>query len=232
MWSYYGSKSRIVKFYPKPKHGTIIEPFAGSARYALKYFENDVLLIDKYPKVINIWKYLQQCSQKDIMSLPSLPAYSKIKREDFDCDEAFELMTFLIVQGAYRGNYTVSKWGAMRFEKNRSNIINSLHKIKHWKIVLGEYFDAPDMTATWFVDPPYQFGGHKYPMGSKKIDYVHLKGWIESRNGQAIACENTKATWMDFNILRKQTGVKFTTTEAIWTNEKSDFDITQIKLLI
>ena len=29
MFYYYGRKKRIVKYYPKPTHDTIIEPFAG-----------------------------------------------------------------------------------------------------------------------------------------------------------------------------------------------------------
>lgn len=47
MFSYYGSKSKVVDLYPSPKFGKIIEPFAGSARYSLKYFDRDVLLVDK-----------------------------------------------------------------------------------------------------------------------------------------------------------------------------------------
>ena len=30
MFSYYGSKGKIVDYYPPPKHKKIIEPFAGS----------------------------------------------------------------------------------------------------------------------------------------------------------------------------------------------------------
>ena len=30
MWGYYGSKSKIVKYYPAPKYGTIIEPLVSS----------------------------------------------------------------------------------------------------------------------------------------------------------------------------------------------------------
>lgn len=56
MWSYYGSKSKIVSKYPSPIHSTIIEPFAGSARYSLKYWENDVILYDKYDVIIRLWK--------------------------------------------------------------------------------------------------------------------------------------------------------------------------------
>ena len=76
MWSYYGSKSKIVDLYPRPKHGRIIERFAGSARYSLKWFENDVLLIDKYPVIVRLWKFLQQCQPEDIMRLPE-PTYKQ-----------------------------------------------------------------------------------------------------------------------------------------------------------
>lgn len=220
MWSYYGSKSKIINYYPAPQHGTIIEPFAGSARYALKYFDRDVVLIDKYGKVARIWKYLQECSEADIKGLPILPAYSKIREEDFDCKGQFELMQFLIVQGAFSGNYTVSKWGAMRFEKNRSNILAGLHKIKHWRIIEGEYYDAPDVIATWFIDPPYQFGGHKYPMGSKRIDYFKLLSFIHDRKGQVIACENDKGIWLPGKeALIKNRGSMFTTNECIYYKE-------------
>ena len=56
-----------MDYYPPPKNVKIIEPFAGSAKYSLKYWQNDVILVDKYDVVINIWKWLQQCSKSDIM---------------------------------------------------------------------------------------------------------------------------------------------------------------------
>ena len=70
MWSYYGSKSKIINLYPPPKYGNIIEPFAGTARYALKFFDHDVLLVDKYEIVVEIWHYLQQASPNDVLGLP------------------------------------------------------------------------------------------------------------------------------------------------------------------
>ena len=57
MFSYYGSKSKIVDYYPPPKYGKIIEPFAGSARYSLRFWQKDVLLVDKYPVIIEVWNY-------------------------------------------------------------------------------------------------------------------------------------------------------------------------------
>ena len=72
MFSYYGSKSKIVNYCPPPKHKRIIEPFAGSARYSLKYWQNDVLLVDKYEVVVNLSKWLQKCEPNDILKLPKL----------------------------------------------------------------------------------------------------------------------------------------------------------------
>jgi len=69
MWSYYGSKSKVIDLYPSPKFDKIIEPFAGSARYALKYFDRDVLLVDKYPVIVDLWKWLQKVSEADINTM-------------------------------------------------------------------------------------------------------------------------------------------------------------------
>ena len=67
MWSYYGSKSKIINCYPPPKHDMIIEPFAGSARYSLKYWNNVVILVEKYDLIVKLWKWLQQAQKEDIL---------------------------------------------------------------------------------------------------------------------------------------------------------------------
>lgn len=54
MFSYYGSKSKLVNLYPEPLHDTIIEPFAGSARYSLKYWDKDIYLIEKDITLIKV----------------------------------------------------------------------------------------------------------------------------------------------------------------------------------
>ena len=61
MFSYYGSKSKIIKKYPEPIYNTIIEPFAGSAGYALEYWNRDVIITDTYEKVYKVWKYSTKC---------------------------------------------------------------------------------------------------------------------------------------------------------------------------
>lgn len=231
MFSYYGSKSKVVHLYPKPKFDKIIEPFAGSARYALRYFDRDVLLVDKYEVIVKIWKWLQQCSIKDITSLPILPLGTKINRKDFDCIEQAWLMGFIVQQGVNAPRLTVSKFAdEANMRSQIRNIASSLFKIKHWKIELGSYEQISNQEATYFIDPPYKYGGEYYVEGNKKLDFKSLGKWCQSRRGQAIVCENTKADWLPFYPLRQLTGTIHTTTEAIWSNLPHDFMVRQQSL--
>lgn len=213
MWSYYGSKSKVVHRYPAPKFDKIIEPFAGSARYALKYFDRDILLVDKWDVVVKIWHYLQQASPADIMGLPE-PKY-KESIEGYNLSEGERLlMGFMVARGVAFPQKIVQKFSDISIAKKR--IANNLHKIRHWNIRKGEYSEIENETATWFVDPPYQVGGEHYH--EKGIDYRRLSMWCESRDGQTIVCENTKADWLPFVPLERMTGAYSTTTEAVWSN--------------
>ena len=55
-FSYFGSKYQVTKHYPIPKHNILIEPFAGSACYALHYPHKKVKLYDKYDAILWILK--------------------------------------------------------------------------------------------------------------------------------------------------------------------------------
>lgn len=217
MFSYYGTKKRLSPLYPKPIHNKIIEPFAGAAQYSMLHFENDVLLVDKYQVIIDIWNYLQQCSPNDILSLPDYNHGDTINKEELDCIEQFELIRFLVQEGTVGGNKAYSR-GLKSYATKKNNIANSLYKIKHWKFECGSYEDVINEKATWFIDPPYQFGGHKYKHSNKKIDYQNLAKYCKSREGQVIVCENTKSDWMEFSPLKEHKGINNNvTTEAIWT---------------
>jgi site-specific DNA-adenine methylase len=87
MWSYYGAKTKIIHLYPPPQYDLIIEPFAGSARYALRYYDHDVILVDKYKTIVDIWKWLQKCSRQDILKLPHLKEGEHVDKYKFDCPE-------------------------------------------------------------------------------------------------------------------------------------------------
>jgi len=231
MWSYYGSKSKLVKHYPTPKHDLIIEPFAGSARYALRYWERDVLLYDKYEIIVKLWLWLQQCSSNDILKLPSLKIGQNIKDMGFSEDEML-LMIWFAGGGVGTPCYQVSKFGQQNSKSFQKKIASNLHKIKHWKIIQGSYEEIPNQVATWYIDPPYQHGGHKYKHGNKQIDFTHLSTWCQSREGQVMVCENTKADWMPFKPMVEFSGLRKTTTEAIWSNERTAFDDEQLQLFM
>lgn len=231
MWSYYGCKYKISGIYPYPIHDKIIEPFAGAGSYSLRYFERDITLVDKSNMVINVWKYLQQCSINDIKGLPIYPRGHRLLREDFDCDGQYDLMRFIIAQASYGGNNIVSKWGALRFKNNIRKILLNHHKIKHWNFICGDYIDLPNETATWFIDAPYFKGGHKYPQSNKKIDFMELSHWCKSRSGQVIVCENISATWLPFDPIKDIQGVAHKTTEAMWTNFQTRYNNPQTALL-
>lgn len=230
MFSYYGSKSKIVDLYPKPLYDNIIEPFAGSARYSLKWFERDVLLVDKYEVIVRVWKYLQQCSKNDIINLPNPKIGETINREYFDCIEQAWLMGFIVQDGVNSPRLTVSKFAAKNIRTKKNNIAKNLFKIKHWEIRLGSYDDIPNVEATWFIDPPYQYGGEYYIKSNKQIDFNNLANWCKERNGQSIVCENTKADWLPFMPMKDMKGSIYTTTEAIWSNLPTAFDWQQQKL--
>jgi 16S rRNA G966 N2-methylase RsmD len=138
---------------------------------------------------------------------------------DWDCDEAKWLIGFIITGAPSQPKKTASKWKTIIRPNTQdyklSTIASNLYKIRHWDIRHGSYVDIPNEHATWFIDPPYQFGGEHYRYGNKAIDFVKLSEWCISRNGESIICENSKADWMKFEPLVEMQGVKFRTSECM-----------------
>jgi 16S rRNA G966 N2-methylase RsmD len=234
MFSYYGSKSKIVNYYPPPKHKLIIGPFAGSARYSLKYWRNDILLVDKYPVVIEVWKYLQQCTPADILKLPKPLIGDDLRKYEQLSEIEKKFMGFIVQAAQGKPANTVTKMSAFYANTSdiREQIANQLFKIKHWIVKQGCFKDIENKEATWFIDPPYQYGGqHQYKFNNKSINFEHLAEWCKTRNGQAIVCENTKADWMPFKPMVELQGAANTnTTEAIWSNIPTNYDNEQLNL--
>jgi len=224
MFSYYGSKSKIVDLYPPPKFGKIIEPFAGSARYSLKYWDREVLLVDKYDVITDTWNYLIQATRHDILGLPDLKSGENLNDFDLSKQEKY-LIGFCINGGSASPKKTAKDYNVWKDSKKR--IADDLGKIRHWKIINGNYVDLNNETATWFIDPPYQYGGEWYVKSNSKINFNDLSDWCKSRNGQIIVCENTKAKWMDFKPMKEMQGSMYQTTEAIWSNYPTNYDAVQ-----
>jgi hypothetical protein len=103
-------------------------------------------------------------------------------------------------------------------------VATSVFKVKHWTVVGGDYTLAPDVEATWFIDPPYRGGpGMGYRFGSDALDYKDLAGWILGRHGQVIACESLNGDYLPFVPLRINMGVAGKqSTEVIWLNDAEE----------
>lgn len=227
--SYYGGKWQSARSYPEPRYPTIVEPFAGGAGYSLRYPERDVILVEKNPKVAAIWRYLIGAEPDRIMSLPD------VGPEGVDahslCDAERWLVGFWLNGGVASPCKTPSKWAqkakSQLFwgERVRRRLASQVESIRHWKIIEGDFESAPDVEATWFVDPPYQRAGKHYPCNLSDDDFRRLAAWCRSRRGQTIVCENMGADWLPFRFHKKtratnKNGARWSD-EAVWLSERA-----------
>ena len=228
---YYGAKNRLSPKYPAPKHRIIIEPFAGSAGYSFLHYEHDVMLYEKNEKTFAAMSYAIRASSDEILSLPLLGQNDHIDSFDLTFEQKC-LIGFWLNNGTTIPCKTLSKWGRENNErvsfwsaKCRARLSETVKKIKHWKIFNFSYEKAPDIEATWFIDPPYQKAGKYYPCSSKDLDFSKLAEWCKSRHGQTIVCENQGADWLPFKFFRQISGTskdketRRKSTEVIWINE-------------
>lgn len=208
-FGYYGGKWRdALKHYPEPEHDTIVEPFAGSAGFSLRYFTKKVVLCDVDPVLAEVWRYLIRVKPKEILSIPDLAPDGSI--DDLKVSqEAKWLVGFWLNRGASSPRKGPSKWmrdgirpGSFWGDRVRHTIASQVDAIRHWQVHNRSYSNCPvRRKATWFVDPPYEGAGRHYRFGSEKIDYEALADWCKSRTGQVIVCENKGATWLPFQDL-------------------------------
>jgi len=222
MFSYFGSKKRLAKLYPPPQSATtlIVEPFAGAAAYALLHHTNPVLLVEAYRPVFDIWDWLiNSATPEEILALPvDIPAGTRLTDESLRHLTPVQKLIIGYNSASLRSYAPIktssnAEWSLWN-EKTRLKLSQDVLKVKHWKIVFGDYTDATDVISsevecsiTWFIDPPYQFGGAYYPF--HKINYDELSHWINSLadkkrfvQQQFIVCENNKNQWLDSSITK------------------------------
>ncbi|MDC9724205.1 MAG: hypothetical protein PSN34_15755 [Urechidicola sp.] len=204
MFYYYGRKKQISKYYPTPQCDTIVEPFAGAAAYSA-YKDNwkkNVILIEKDEKVYKIWDWLiNEATEQEILNLPELKIGEK--SSDFlhiihaATKMAFHFKTIKVTAVLER-NWEISK----------RIMSQNLHKVKHWQILNDDYSNAPDIKATWFIDPPYKGeAGLGYRHSSKFLDYNKLAEWALNRKGEVIFCEGKEGDYLPFKPLVDLKGV-------------------------
>lgn len=206
MFPYYGSKWNMARHYPAPAGDTVVEPFAGGAGYSCFHDVPRAVLIDSDPMVAGVWSYLIATSPAEIMALPELAAVGDSVDDHALPQEAKWLIGFWLNRGsaqpkkrrtAYsaRNDRRQLNWGPRAKER----IASQLPLIAGWRVVHGAYREAPDIEATWFVDPPYGDKGRHYRIPFS--DFPALGAWCRTRRGLVIACEGAGADWLPFRPL-------------------------------
>ena len=218
MFSYYGSKSKIIQYYPSPKYNTIIEPFAGSARYSLMYYEKDCWLNDSYKVITDIWNWIINATKEEINAIPELKKGESLNKLNID-PKLKLLLGFVVNSGVQSPRKTCSKWAEEKgeFIKHKKRLLSYCGKLDHWLITGLDYRDISNLEATWFIDPPYQFVTEKYK--KHDINYEELTEWCKSRKEQVIVCENSYGNWLPFKPLKELYGQRHKTMEMMWYKE-------------
>lgn len=230
-FQYFGSKYKLVPYYPKPLNGVIVEPFAGSASYSCAYPDRRVQLYDLNPIICGVWDYLIRASRQDILDLPvavdgcvladlKIPQearwligfWEKVRGSSSPANRALAYLNSSVCKVRSFWNVTI-----------KARIIAQQPFIRHWQVRCQSYEKIKSQNATWFVDPPYS----KYPAAygqHRIVDYAHLGGWCRSQKGSVIVCENFGADWLDFRTLnagdrarkrQKNHGLEYYA-EAVW----------------
>ena len=233
MWpffSFYGGKWRSAPRYPSPNYRRIVEPFAGAAGYSVRHADHDVILVEKDPRIAALWRYLIAATPEQIGRLPLIDMDQSV--DDLDvCPEEASLIGFWLNKGTASPCKKPGAWMRNRIRPKsfwgpeiRSRIAEQVSSISHWTIIEGDYSEAPDIEATWFIDPPYKGAGKLYRCSSTAIDFSILGSWCRERPGQVMVCENDGADWLPFSpyLVTKSTegkNGKGGSREALWQQE-------------
>jgi len=210
-FSYFGGKWKKALLYPQPRHSTIVEPFAGSAGYAVRFHQHNVVLCDIDPVIAGIWEYLIKVSPEEMMGLPELDGLEGCISNLDAPQEAKWLMGFWYQRAGHSPTDRAHSWnGLVGTDKAKAThsipwpaakvrLAAQVQKIRHWKVYNCGFEDCPvEGEATWFVDPPYQSQPDVYSFSVEAVDYERLGKWCKSREGLVIVCENTGADWLPF----------------------------------
>lgn len=80
LFYFFGGKFRSSPRYPAPAHDCIVEPFAGSAGYAMRHHERDVVLVERDPQIAALWRWLVAVDADEVRSLPDVDVGQDIRK--------------------------------------------------------------------------------------------------------------------------------------------------------
>lgn len=153
-----------------------------------------------------MWDYLLSASADEVMALPDMPNVGDTVDNYTIPQEAKWLIGFWLNRGSASPKKSRTAYSA-RTDKAQLNwgprakerIVSQLDAIAGWTITNASYADAPDVEATWFIDPPYADKGKFYR--TKFDDFEALGRWSDTRQGLVIVCEGPGADWLPFKPL-------------------------------
>lgn len=229
MFYFYGGKRRLARFYPAPDYRVVVEPFAGSAAYSVthvvpvkgKRAVDRIILIEKDKRVYDTWVKLLAMDVDEVLNYPIPDAGARTSD--------FLLMTSACSNRIARTEeMTVTTRMPVVLRRMFKQIAAVLPHVKERiEIVHGDYTEAENIEATWFIDPPYHVDGRAQSRGmgyaegcnSYALDYEALADWCRSRRGQRIVCEQQGATWLPFNHLRRaRNSIGNEAAEVVWSD--------------
>ena len=194
----------------------MVEPFAGSACYSLRYNVQKATLVDVDPIIAGLWEYLIRVSETEILALPDIPPGGSV--DDFAIpQEAKWLIGFWLNQGSSMPKKTAGKFGAKSTWnlKGRQRVVSQLPGIRQWKVINADYQQAPvSREAVYFVDPPYLEKGTHYRFG--RVDHPAVGQWAETLPGRVIVCEQAGADWLPFKPVATVPASYGWTAEVAW----------------
>ena len=181
--------------------------------------------MEKDPRVVELWQRLLAMTPAEVLTLE--PPAAGERTTDF-------LWMTVAASNAigHSAGYAFSARASRRADAMLRRIARVLPRVAgRVTIIHGDYTEAPDVEATWFIDPPYQpvngFGrGMGYASGcdASALDFAALSGWCRARRGQVIVCEYEGADWLPFvPLVRGLNSVGGKHHEVVW-NQQVDAD--------
>ena len=186
----FGSKWMSARSYPPPDGGQIVEPFAGSAGYSLRYAHLvERVLVREQGHLAELWRWLiNEATEADVRAIPlDTPPGTDIRRLGLTLGQA------LLLKNWQRTNnvgdcWTISPWGNKPGQWTASTRARVAEEIALLKGKWG-MTDTPWQVAggTFFIDPPYQYN---YKYRCEPPDYVGLGVQVLGLDADlVIACE-------------------------------------------
>jgi hypothetical protein len=119
--SYFGGKVRAASWYPAPTHATIVEPFAGGAGYSYRYYDRNIVLIEKYDVLANMLAWFVRSGAEDIPRMPLLEPGQRVSDLPNLIPEQRAFIGFWIDMGTERPKDKPTPWSERDRQANRLN---------------------------------------------------------------------------------------------------------------